>query len=221
MTDARHTQLSEVLLGQSGQMGALDLMLLESLPVFGQVDAGQPVAYVILVPQVEGLLVERPKGEQRGRHAWWRGGRGRATPRTGAPHDEAHFFRFVRETEARRLKDGGGCDGRSGQTKAPDGSQRIWAVRGTGAGRPPGHWVAAAWSDGVGGAVASLRDSMELPQTAEESKSREQRKEKRKRERGWKSTFLRETAGMSSEIQWLSCPVLVTASAMLGLYALS
>lgn len=149
-------------------MGALDLMLLESLPVFRQVNAGQPVANVILVPQVEGLLVERPQGEQGGGHARGGGGRGRATPRAGAPHDETHFFRFVRETEARRLKDGGGCDGRSGQTEAPDGSQRIRAVRGTGTGCPPGHWVAAAWSDGVGGAVASLRDSMELPQTAEE-----------------------------------------------------
>lgn len=165
-------------------MGALDLMLLESLPVFSQVYAGQPVTHVILVPQVEGLLVERPKCKQGGGHAWRGGGRGRATARTGAPHDETHFFRFVRETEARRLKDGGGCDGGSGQTKAPDRSQRIRAVRGTRAGRPPGHWVAAAWSDGVGGAVASLRDSMELPQTTEESKSREQRKEKRKGKRG-------------------------------------
>lgn len=94
----------------------------------------------------------------------------------------------MRETEARRLKDGGGCDGGSGQTKAPDGSQRIRAVRGTGAGRPPGHWVAAAWSDGVGGAVASLRDSMELPQTAEESKSREQKKREKEGEERMKGT---------------------------------
>lgn len=163
MPDASHAQLGEVLLGQSGQVRTLDLVLLEPFSMFGQVDAGQPVAHVVFVPQVEGLLVERPQGEQGRGHARGRGGRGRAAPRAGASHDETHFLRFVREAEAGRLEDGGRRGGGGGQSETPDGSQGIRAVWGAGAQGPAGHRVAATRSDGVGGAVASLRDGMELP----------------------------------------------------------
>lgn len=69
----------------------------------------------------------------------------------------------MREAKAGRFEDGGRRGGGGGQSETTDGSQGIRAVWGTGARAPAGHRVAATRSDGVGSAVASLRDSMELP----------------------------------------------------------
>lgn len=53
-------QLHVVLLGEGGQVGALDLVLLEALAVLGQAHALQPVAHIVLIPQAEGPLPPRP-----------------------------------------------------------------------------------------------------------------------------------------------------------------
>lgn len=91
-------------------MGAFDLVFLKACSVLPQVDALQPVSHVVLVPQVEGLLVKRPKGQewrtQPGRMGR-RGGRGaRAGTSAGAPHDEAHLFGLLGQAEAGGFKDG-------------------------------------------------------------------------------------------------------------------
>lgn len=64
------TQLHIVLLGEGGEVGAFDLVLLEALAVFGQAHALQPVPHVILIPQVEGPLPPRPKGQQGAAEDW-------------------------------------------------------------------------------------------------------------------------------------------------------
>lgn len=163
MADAGHAQFGEVLLGEGGEVRALDLVLLEALAVLGQVDAGQPVGHVVLVPQVKGLLVEGSQGEERRADGRVRGRR-RATPGAGAPHDEAHLLGLMRQTEARRFQDGRGRGGRGSQAEASDGSERVRAVRGrgAGAGSPAADRVTTARTDGKGGTVASLRDGMKL-----------------------------------------------------------
>lgn len=45
-------QLHVVLLGEGGEMGAFDLMLLEALAMFGQTHTLQPVTHIIFIPQV-------------------------------------------------------------------------------------------------------------------------------------------------------------------------
>lgn len=64
MSQSGDAQLHVVLLGEGGEMGAFDLVLLEALAVFGQAHALQPITHVILIPQVEGPLPPRPKGQQ-------------------------------------------------------------------------------------------------------------------------------------------------------------
>lgn len=53
-----HTQLGKVFFSEGWEMGSLDLMLLEALTVLSQINAGKPVTHIILVPQVQGFLVE-------------------------------------------------------------------------------------------------------------------------------------------------------------------
>lgn len=55
---ARDAQLHEVVLGERRQVRALDLVVLEAVAVFAQVDALQPVAHVELAPELQGLLLE-------------------------------------------------------------------------------------------------------------------------------------------------------------------
>lgn len=69
-------QLHVVLLGEGGEMGAFDLVLLEALAVFGQAHALQPVPHVIFIPQVEGPLPPWPKGQQGPTKDRGRAGRG-------------------------------------------------------------------------------------------------------------------------------------------------
>ena len=146
-------------------MGAFDLVLLETRPVLPQVDALQPVPHVVLVPQVQGLLVEGPEGQQRGAQAGGVAGRRgrRAGAGAGAPHDKAHLLGLVGQAEAGGLQDGVGRRGRRcGQAEAgeaPEGVAPVGRARAQGA---AGDGVAAAGPDGVGGGVASLGDGMEL-----------------------------------------------------------
>lgn len=60
-----HTQVYQVLLLQRGQVGALDLIVQESVPVLPQVEALQPVGHIMLAPQLHGFGGE---GFARGRH---------------------------------------------------------------------------------------------------------------------------------------------------------
>lgn len=170
MSDARHPQLGEVVLGEGRQVGALDLVLLEAGAVLAQVDALQPVPHVVLVPQVQGLLVEGSEGQQR--RAQTGGVRGRRRRRAGAragagaPHHEADLLGLLGEAEAGRLEDGlrrrGG--GRRREPEAGEAAQGVAPVGGPRARArgAAGDGVAAAGADGVRGAVTSLRNGVEL-----------------------------------------------------------
>lgn len=104
-------QLHVVLLGESGQMGAFDFVLLEALAVFGQAHALQPVAHVIFIPQVKGPLPPWPKGQQgpaedrggAGRGVGRRRGRTRPGSCAGASHHKPNLLRFRGEAETGRL----------------------------------------------------------------------------------------------------------------------
>ena len=148
-------------------MGALDLVFLEACSVLPQVNALQPVPHVILVPQVEGLLVEGPESQERraqpgGVRGGWRWGAGAGT---GAPHHKADLLRLMGQAEAGGLEDGvGRRGGGSGQAEAGESAERVPSVRGACAWAwcASCYWVAAAWADGVCGAVASLGNVVQL-----------------------------------------------------------
>jgi len=107
-------QLHVVLLGESREVRAFDLVLLEALAVLGQAHALQPVAHVVFIPQVEGPLPPGPEGQQgpaedrggAGGGVGGRGGRAGPGPCAGATHHKADLLRFRGEAEAGRLQDG-------------------------------------------------------------------------------------------------------------------
>lgn len=64
VTQSGDAQLHVVLLGEGGEVGAFDLVLLEALAVFGQAQTLQPITNVVFIPQAEGPLPPRPQGQQ-------------------------------------------------------------------------------------------------------------------------------------------------------------
>ncbi|KAG7217431.1 hypothetical protein INR49_021598 [Caranx melampygus] len=62
MSNSRHSQFCKVILGKSWEVRAFDLVFLKPCSVLPQIDALQPVSNIILIPEVEGFLVEGPKG---------------------------------------------------------------------------------------------------------------------------------------------------------------
>lgn len=117
-------------------MGAFDLVFLKARSVLPQVDALQPVSHVVLVPQVEGLLVKGPEGQERRAQPGGVGGRGGrgagAGASAGAPHHKADLFGLLGQAEAGGFEDGLRGRGRGGgQAEACEASKRVTPVGGT------------------------------------------------------------------------------------------
>lgn len=76
VTQSGDAQLHVVLLGEGGEVGAFDLVLLEALAVFGQAQTLQPITNVVFIPQAEGPLPPRPQGQQGPAEHWGGAGGG-------------------------------------------------------------------------------------------------------------------------------------------------
>lgn len=152
VADPGHAQVYQVLFLQRGQVGALDLIVQESVPVLPQVQALQPVRHVVLAPQLHGFGGE---GFARGRHRLQERERRRGP---GAPAAAARGAQAVaaaaahgRGGQAEDVREGGG-HGRRQRGAGGEGGGGVWRAAGVRLGREA---AGRGGGEGGGGGVVT------------------------------------------------------------------